>query len=213
MADALPVALPGRFYPVVDSADWVRRMAASGARLIQLRIKQAAPDALRDSVRAAKTACEAHGATLVLNDHWALAIEARLSFLHLGQEDLDAADLAAIRRAGLRLGVSTHSDAELDRALSLAPDYVALGPIWPTTLKKMPWAPQGTARLGAWKRRIGAIPLVAIGGITLDRVAACLAAGADAVAVVSDVTANPDPEARARAWIEAADAERDQAAL
>ena len=129
-----------------------------------------------------------------------------MGFLHLGQEDLDAADLPAIRRAGIRLGVSTHSEAEFDRALSVTPDYVALGPIWPTTLKRMPWAPQGLERIGDWKRRLGAVPLVAIGGITLDRASSCLRAGAAAVAGVADVWAAPDPEARARAWIAATEA-------
>lgn len=195
--------LPGRFYPVVDSADWVARMAAAGARLIQLRIKNLPQEALQREVERAQAACRAHGAMLVLNDHWRLAIALGLGFLHLGQEDLDQADLAAIRAAGLRLGVSTHSEQELDRALSVRPDYVALGPVWPTTLKQMPWAPQGVERLAIWKKRIGALPLVAIGGITLERVPACLEAGADAVAVVSDVVANADPEARAHAWIAA----------
>ncbi len=195
-------SLPGRFYPVVDSADWVRRMAVVGARLVQLRNKSPDGPALRDQIRTAKAACDHHGACLVLNDHWQAAIDEKIGFLHLGQEDLDAADLPAIRRAGIRLGISTHSDAEFDRALSVAPDYVALGPIWPTTLKKMPWAPQGLQRIGDWKRRLGAVPLVAIGGITLQRAPSCLQAGADAVAVVSDVVADPEPEARARAWIE-----------
>ncbi len=198
-------ALAGRFYPVVDSADWVRRMAEAGARLVQLRNKSPDGPALRDGIRAAKAACDRHGACLVLNDHWQAAIDEGIGFLHLGQEDLDGADLPAIRRAGIRLGVSTHSDAEFDRALSVAPDYVALGPIWPTTLKRMPWAPQGLDRIADWKRRLGTVPLVAIGGITLDRAPSCLRAGADAVAVVSDVVANPDPDARARAWIEATD--------
>ncbi len=195
--------LPGRFYPVVDSAAWVRRMAAAGARLVQLRNKSPDGPALRTEIRSAKSDCDRRGTCLVLNDHWQAAIDEGIGFLHLGQEDLDAADLPAIRRAGIRLGVSTHSDAEFDRALSVAPDYVALGPIWPTTLKKMPWAPQGLERIGDWKRRLGAVPLVAIGGITLDRAPSCLRAGADAVAVVSDVVADPDPEARAQAWIEA----------
>ncbi len=198
--------LPGRFYPVVDSADWVRRMAGAGARLVQLRVKASDGPALRDVIRVAKAACADRQACLVLNDHWQAAIEEGVDFLHLGQEDLDAADLTAIRRAGIRLGVSTHSDGEFDRALSVTPDYVALGPIWPTTLKRMPWAPQGLERIGDWKRRLGAVPLVAIGGITLDRAPSCLRAGADAVAVVSDVVADPDPEARARAWIAATEA-------
>ena len=196
-------ALPGRFYPVVDSAAWVGRMAGVGARLIPLRIKLANGPELRAQVQRAAAACAATGATLVLNDHWQAAIEAGVGFVHLGQEDLDDADLKAIAQAGIRLGVSTHSDEELERALSVAPDYVALGPVWPTTLKQMPWAPQGVERLGAWRARLRGIPLVAIGGITLERVPSCIAAGADAVAVVSDVVANPDPEARARAWIAA----------
>ncbi len=195
--------MPGRFYPVVDSAGWVRRMVGAGARLVQLRNKSPDGPALRDEVRTARAACAHHGACLVLNDHWQAAIDEKIGFLHLGQEDLDAADLPAIRRAGIRLGVSTHSDLEFDRALSVAPDYVALGPIWPTTLKQMPWAPQGLDRIGDWKRRLGDVPLVAIGGITLQRAPSCLQAGADAVAVVSDVVAHPDPEAQAKAWIEA----------
>ena len=195
-----------RFYPVVDSAAWVARMTGAGARLVQLRVKSGDDAHLRAEIGAALAACRASGALLVVNDHWRLAIELGAAALHLGQEDLDGADLGAIRRAGLRLGVSTHSEAELARALSVAPDYVALGPIWPTTLKQMPWGPQGLERLGQWRARIGSLPLVAIGGITLERAPSCLAAGADCAAVVSDVTANPDPEARARAWIEVMDA-------
>ena len=109
----------------------------------------------------------------------------------------------AIRRAGVRLGVSTHDDAELERALKLDPDYVALGPIYPTILKAMAFAPQGLERIGEWKRRVGAIPLVAIGGLTVERAKLCLAAGADIVSVVTDITLNSDPEARAREWIAA----------
>ncbi len=193
--------LPSRVYPVVDSAARVAQLVGAGARLVQLRIKLADPATLRDEVRAARAACDAAGATLVLNDHWRMAIEERVGFVHLGQEDLQEADLAAIRGAGLRLGVSTHTEPELDRALAAAPDYVALGPIYPTTLKKMPFAPQGLARLGSWKRRIAALPLVAIGGISLQRAAGCIANGADCVAAVSDILADPDPAARLRQWI------------
>ena len=193
--------LPSRVYPVLDSATRVAQLVGSGARLVQLRIKLAEAGHLRDEVRAAKRACQAAGATLVLNDHWRMAIEEQVGFIHLGQEDLQDADLAAIRGAGLRLGVSTHSEAELDRALSAAPDYVALGPIYPTTLKQMPFAPQGLPRLGAWKQRIAGLPLVAIGGITLQRAPGCIAAGADCVAAVSDILSDADPSARLRQWI------------
>ena len=194
--------LPSRFYPVVPNLDWVRRLVP-GARLIQLRLKDAPEPELRRQAAEAAALCRAHGALLVLNDFWRVAIDLRLDAVHLGQEDLQDADLAAIRAAGLRLGISTHGEAELDAALAAAPDYVALGPVYPTTLKVMPWAPQGLDRLGQWKRRIGALPLVAIGGITLERAPGCLRAGADCVAVVSDVLAHATPEQRARDWREA----------
>jgi thiamine-phosphate pyrophosphorylase len=141
---------------------------------------------------------------LIVNDYWRLALATGCDFVHLGQSDLDGADLAALRRAGVRLGVSTHDEAELERALSLSPEYVALGPIYPTTLKVMPWAPQGLPRIGAWKRRIGMLPLVAIGGITLARLPELFAAGADVAAVVSDISTAADPQIRVREWLEVA---------
>jgi thiamine-phosphate pyrophosphorylase len=200
------MALPSRFYPVVPDLAWVRRLAPS-TRLIQLRLKDLPETEVRRQAAEAFAVCRAHGVLLVLNDYWRVAIELGLDALHLGQEDLAGADLAAIRAAGLRLGISTHSEAELDTALAAKPDYVALGPIYRTTLKVMPWAPQGLDRIGQWKRRIGACPLVAIGGITLARAAGCLAAGADCVAVVSDVTGHAAPEQRARHWLSALDDE------
>jgi thiamine-phosphate pyrophosphorylase len=188
-----------RVYPIVDSADWVRRLASSGVRVVQLRIKDAAPAQLRAEIRRAREACAAAAMQLVVNDHWQLALDEGCDFVHLGQADLDNADVAALRRAGVRLGVSTHADGELERALRLQPDYVALGPIYPTLLKVMPWAPQGLARITEWKARVGVVPLVAIGGLTLERLPGVFAAGADAAAVVTDIVRNPNPEARARA--------------
>ena len=143
------------------------------------------------------------GAELVVNDHWEIAIDSGADWVHLGQGDLDEADVLAVRKAGIKLGISTHDDAELVRALTFAPDYVALGPIYPTKLKAMAFAPQGLETIGVWKRRIGAIPLVAIGGLDVERAKLCLAAGADIVSVVTDITLNADPEARAREWIAA----------
>ena len=113
------------------------------------------------------------------------------------------ADIKALRRAGIKIGVSTHDHAELEKGLAIDPDYVALGPIWPTQLKQMPWAPQGTERLAEWKRLIGKRPLVAIGGLTLERALQCLKAGADVAAVVGDVVNHRDPEGQAKAWIAA----------
>jgi thiamine-phosphate pyrophosphorylase len=140
---------------------------------------------------------------LVVNDYWRVAIDAGAPFVHLGQGDLDGADMTAIRAHGLRVGISTHDEAELARALALAPDYVALGPIYPTILKAMAHPPQGLARIGEWKRRVGAMPLVAIGGLNVERGVACLAAGADIVSVVTDITLNAEPEERARQWLAA----------
>ena len=150
-----------------------------------------------------KCFCARAGAQLVVNDYWRLAIDLGCDFIHLGQEDLSTADLAAIRRAGLKLGLSTHDEAELETALAQKPDYVALGPIFPTRLKKMPWAPQGLERIGVWKRKIGDLPLVAIGGLTPERAVEVFRAGADCAAVVTDITLDADPEGRTREWIAA----------
>ncbi|HLY53394.1 MAG TPA: thiamine phosphate synthase [Steroidobacteraceae bacterium] len=192
-----------RVYPIVDSAAWIGRLAPLGVRLVQLRIKDRPPAAVRAEVRTARRLCAAAGVQLVVNDYWEIALDEGCDFVHLGQGDLAGADREALRRGGVRLGVSTHDETELGRALAVGPDYVALGPIYPTLLKVMPWQPQGLERIGEWKRRLGAIPLVAIGGITLERLAAVFAAGADAAAVVTDIVRNEDPEARTRAWLAA----------
>lgn len=192
---------PDRFYPVVDSVAWVARLALLGVGTIQLRAKTLSDaDALQAVTDALEMTRGTH-AKLVVNDYWRAAIVAGAKHLHLGQEDLVDADLKAIRAAGLTLGLSTHDDAELETALQAKPDYIALGPIFPTTLKSMRFAPQGIAKITEWKKRIGAIPLVAIGGIKLEQAAEIYAAGADSIAVVSDITQNPDPDARVRAWL------------
>ncbi len=193
-----------RVYPIVDSAAWIERLAPAGVRLVQLRIKEHADAWVTEEIRRALTRCAAHGIRLIVNDHWHLALATGCDFVHLGQADLDQADLPALRRAGVRLGISTHDEAELERALSLSPEYVAIGPIYPTTLKVMPWAPQGLPRIGVWKRRIGVLPLVAIGGVMLARLPEVFAAGADVAAVVSDIVTAADPQIRARQWLEAA---------
>lgn len=192
-----------RFYPIFDSAEWLARLLPLGIGMVQLRAKDLSGAALRREVCAARDLCHRTGCLLVVNDHWQAAIDTGCEFIHLGQEDLDTADLPAIRRAGLRLGVSTHDRAELDRALSLTPDYVALGPVYPTILKKMKWHEQGLEKLTEWKRLIGDIPLVAIGGMSVARAPGAFAAGADVVSAVTDITLNPDPEARVAEWLSA----------
>lgn len=203
MTDVMGAGALPRFYPIFDSADWVARALSLGVRMVQIRIKDAPDELLRAEIARARDDARAASAILVVNDHWRLAIELGCDWLHLGQEDLGEADLPAIRSAGLRLGLSTHDDAELGRALSVKPDYVALGPVWPTILKKMPWAPQGLERVSEWKRRMGEVPLVAIGGLTPERGRAALDAGADVVSAVTDITLNPDPDTRMREWLRA----------
>lgn len=191
------------FYLIVDSAAWIERLVPLGVKLVQLRIKDQDEAWLRQEIRASKAVCERHGCQLVVNDYWRIAIEEDCDFVHLGQEDLAEADVKAIRRAGMRLGLSTHDDAELETALRAEPDYVALGPIYPTILKAMKWAPQGLDRIAVWKQRVGQLPLVAIGGLTVERIAGVFAQGAASAAVVTDITRNARPEARALEWLAA----------
>ena len=191
------------FYPVVPDSGWVLKLVPVGTRLIQLRIKDQPEAEIRRQVREAKAVSAQHGADLIVNDYWQVAIDEGCSWIHLGQEDLVDADVKAVRRAGIRIGVSTHDHHELDKGLAIDPDYVALGPIWPTVLKQMPWAPQGTERLAEWKKLIGGRPLVAIGGLTLERALLCLKAGADIASVVGDIVNHADPIGQAKAWIAA----------
>lgn len=191
------------FYPIFDSADWIARMLPLGMKLVQLRVKDRPEQEVAREIARARTLCAEAGCVLVVNDYWKLAIEEGCDWLHLGQEDLDTADLAAIRKAGLKLGISSHDEAELERALALEPDYVALGPIYATILKTMRFGPQGLERLGEWKRRIGDLPLVGIGGVSLERAPGVFEAGADIVAAVTDITLNADPKARFSAWVAA----------
>ncbi|WP_372604647.1 thiamine phosphate synthase [Actibacterium sp.] len=191
-----------RFYPIFENAEWLGRALPLGVKFVQLRVKNQPSDIVLAQVRAAKSLCDAHGAQLVVNDHWQEAIKVGCDWVHLGQEDLVLADISAIRAAGIRIGISTHDYVELDRAMALDPDYVALGPIYPTILKKMKWHQQGLEKLTEWKLLIGNIPLVAIGGMTVERAADAFSAGADCVSAVTDITLNDDPDARIRHWLE-----------
>ncbi|MCB1505698.1 MAG: thiamine phosphate synthase [Hyphomicrobiaceae bacterium] len=193
------------FYPILPDSDWIARMVPLGIRTVQLRLKDAEDRQVRDQIAAAREVCRAHSCQLIVNDYWQAALELGCDYVHLGQEDLAAADLTRIKRAGVRLGISTHSLEELEIALAAGPDYVALGPVYQTRLKAMKWAPQGLERLGQWKERIGTLPLVAIGGITPDRAPGVIAAGADSVAVITDFMTAPDPAARMAEWLVWAD--------
>ena len=192
---------PDPFYPVVDSVAWVERLTKLGVGTIQLRAKELDDGQALQIVSDALAVTRGTPTRLVVNDYWRAAIVAGAQHLHLGQEDLVDADLNEIRKAGLTFGISTHDDEELATALAANPDYVALGPIFPTTLKSMRFAPQGIPKITEWKKRIGDIPLVAIGGIKFEQSAEIFAAGANSIAVVSDVTQNADPDARVRQWL------------
>ncbi len=190
-----------RFYPIIDSVAWLEPLIAAGARLVQLRIKQGPVESIYAAVTTAQELCARHGVQLIVNDHWQIALQTGCDFVHLGQEDLDHADVAALRARGIKLGISTHDHGELRRALALQPDYVALGPIYETRLKQMPWAPQGLARISEWKQLIGAIPLIAIGGLTVERLSGVFAAGADSAAVITDILTATQPAERIREWV------------
>lgn len=198
-----------RFYPIFPDADWIESMVPLGIRLVQIRLKDMDEATVRSEIERAQAVCSDYGCTLVVNDYWQIALELGAEWIHLGQEDLDEADLDMIREAGVKLGVSTHDELELDRALALHPDYIALGPVWPTKLKKMRWEQQGLERVSEWKQIIGATPLVAIGGITIPRAGQAFAAGADVCSVVTDITLDEDPEQKVLDWLAATRAEEE----
>lgn len=189
-----------RFYPIVPDSAWAARIVPLGVKTLQLRIKDAPPEQVRAEISATMALCCHHNCTLIVNDYWREAIELGARFVHLGQEDLAEANLVAIRAAGIKLGISTHTREELSIALAANPDYVALGPIYETKLKVMKYAAQGLARIAEWKA-LAPCPLVAIGGITVERAPGVLAAGADSIAMITDFLTHPEPEARIKACL------------
>jgi len=182
------------FYPVVPNADWVQRALAAGARTVQLRFKRQTETDLNPAqqVRAAVQAGRAvAGAQVFINDYWELALAEGAYGVHLGQEDwagLSPAQREALRASGMRLGLSTHTPDELALAKAANPSYLAIGPVYPTSLKVMPYAPVGLVQLAQWVQAAAPFPVVAIGGISLERVADVMGCRVDGVAVVSAVT-------------------------
>ena len=195
------------FYPIAPDIDWLKRIVPLGVKTVQLRIKNTPMDEVRRQIEEAVPFCASHGCTLIVNDYWLEALMLGAKFIHLGQEDLASADLVAIRAKRAKLGVSTHSHEELQTALKARPDYVALGPIWETRLKKMPWRPQGLERLQDWVEK-SPVPVVAIGGVTLERAPKVFATGAASIAVVSDIVGGENPEARVKDWLQLCNASR-----
>ena len=192
---------PARFYPIVPDVAWLERIVPLGVATVQLRLKDAAPEEVQRQIARSLEVCRAYGAQLIVNDYWREALAGGADYIHLGQEDLVEADLAAIKAAGVKIGLSTHDERELEIALAAQPDYIALGPIYETKLKAMKWKPQGLARITQWKQRIGDIPLVAIAGLTPERAPGVLAAGAQSLAVITDFLTHPLPEQRIKEWL------------
>ncbi|MDM0013438.1 thiamine phosphate synthase [Variovorax sp. J22P168] len=187
-------------YAVLPDAQWVGRMAGAGVPTVQLRFKSDDAQAIEREVVAAVEAVRGTDSLLFINDHWQQAIDAGAYGLHLGQEDLDAlspAQLQAIRASGMRLGVSTHGYAEMLRADRASPSYIAMGAVYPTTLKRMATAPQGVARLAAYAKLMHGYPQVGIGGIDEQRMPEVAATGVGSIAVVRAIVSDPDPEAAA----------------
>lgn len=191
------------FYLIVDSADWIEKLIPLGVKLVQLRMKNVPLEVLHQHIQRAKLVCKQFHCQLIINDYWKATIEEKCDFIHLGQEDLVDANVEKIKKAGLKLGVSTHDASELNKALAVKPDYVALGPVYQTILKKMKWQPQGLEKVTRWKKLVGDLPLVAIGGLNPERAKAVLEAGADSAAVVTDIAMNENPEDRVKQWLEA----------
>lgn len=187
------------FYPVVPDAAWVARLLDWGVRTVQLRFKpgQHSETELANQVGAAVAAGRSvAGAQVFINDHWKQAIAAGAYGVHLGQEDWAALredERDVLRASGVRLGLSTHTPAELARAQSAGPSYLAIGPVYPTTLKVMPYDPVGLDQLARWTAHVSPCPVVAIGGISLERVPGVLACGVNGVAVVGAVIQAADP--------------------
>jgi hydroxymethylpyrimidine kinase/phosphomethylpyrimidine kinase/thiamine-phosphate diphosphorylase len=187
------------FYPIVDDYSWMEKLLPLGVTTIQLRIKNLPMEEVDEQIRKASILARQYRCRLFVNDYWQSAIKHQSYGVHLGQDDLKTADLGAIEKAGLRLGVSTHCYREVARALALRPTYLAIGPIHATTTKEMKFAPQGVEAFRRWRRSLD-YPLVAIGGIFYENASELIEAGADSVAVVRDIVRATDLKARVSLW-------------
>lgn len=196
-------SLPSRIYAVVDHPRWVERLGGAGLRFIELYLRELPEEEIRAQALLAQELAARFNVSLALNRYWQTAIELGYEWLHLGPEDLETADLEAIRTAGIRFGISTHTYEELKTALACKPDYISFGPVWSTQLRGVALTGQGLKKLAEWRGLCGTVPLVAIGGISVSRLAECLEAGADTVAVMSDFIGHKDPESQVRRWLDA----------
>jgi thiamine-phosphate pyrophosphorylase len=190
-----------KFYPIAPNYETAKIYILAGVKFLQIRIKEMPLENISYQLQETLTLSRFYKCSLVINDYWELAIQHHASWIHLGQEDLERADIQAIKKSGIKIGISTHDRHELDIALDIQPDYIALGPVYFTQLKAMKWQPQGLNKVTEWKKHIGDIPLVAIGGITLENADDVLNAGADSVSFVTDITRHEKPEQRLIEWL------------
>lgn len=188
------------FYLIIDDPAWLSRLQPSGLKLAQLRLKNKQGQELRDTLKAGIDLARANDMTLVINDHWQEAIDLKADWVHVGQEDLETTDLPALRRAGVRIGISTHTQDELERALYCNPDYVAAGPVYTARGKQVDYPSLGLEGVMRWRQQV-TCPLVVIGGIRLEQAAELRRAGADTLCVITDVLAHEDPLKRCSDWI------------
>ncbi len=191
---------PIGFYPIFPNSHWLKRLVPLGIRTAQIRIKDRQGQDLITELQESIAICQRYNCRLFINDYWQLAMELGAYGVHLGQEDIKEADIAAMKQRGLRLGVSTHSLEELSYGLSFLPSYVALGPIFPTTCKSMAFGPQGIQRVAEWVR-LSPVPVVAIGGLKPEHISPLARTGAQGIALISDVTQHQNPEQRTNEWL------------
>jgi hydroxymethylpyrimidine kinase/phosphomethylpyrimidine kinase/thiamine-phosphate diphosphorylase len=180
-------------YPVIDSLYWLKRLLPLGLEIIQLRLKNIAEDTLDEMIADAITLAKQYNTRLFINDYWQLAIKHGAYGVHIGQEDIQTADLAAIQEAGIRLGISTHGCYEFVLAQQLQPSYLAIGAIFATQTKDMTGQIQGLDNLKQVltlrpKFETDQTPVVAIGGITLELAQSVATTGVDSIAVVTAIT-------------------------
>ena len=193
---------PLGLYPIVERADWLERLLPLGITTAQLRCKDLQGDALEQEIYNAIQIANRYECRFFVNDHWQLAIKHKAYGVHLGQEDLDSADLSAINAAGLRLGVSSHCHYEVARATALKPSYIACGPVYETTTKIMPWQTHGVTGLDYWRNVLEHYPVVAIGGINAERLPDIASTGVSGVAMISAITHSKNPEDSTRHFMQ-----------
>jgi hydroxymethylpyrimidine kinase/phosphomethylpyrimidine kinase/thiamine-phosphate diphosphorylase len=186
--------LPLGLYPIVDRAVWLEALLPLGVNIAQLRIKDLSGEDLKQEIIASIKIAEKFDCQLFINDYWELAIECNAYGVHLGQEDIDDANLQAISQGGLRLGLSSHCFYEVARAKTIKPSYIAFGPVYKTETKDMPWVPEGPEGLKYWRKHLADTPMVAIGGINGERFSLVKSTGVDAIAMITGITLSNNPE-------------------